>query len=157
VKPDLVLLDEPLSALDVSIRAQILNLLSDLRARIGLALVFISHDLLVVERFADRVLVMYGGRVVEELPAAELARAEHPYTKALLSAVPRPEPGARRGRLPLEGEPPSPLALPRGCAFHTRCPIAEQSCADRAPELVDIGASHRVACPIVAPPPPRDT
>jgi oligopeptide/dipeptide ABC transporter ATP-binding protein len=149
VKPDFLLLDEPVSALDVSIRAQILNLLTDLKEQLGLTYLFISHDLGVVEHFADRVMVMYLGRIVESLPAKDLrASARHPYTTALLEAVPSLVRKERRFRL--EGDVPSPLALPPGCAFADRCPKVEQACREMVPDLVSIGSHHRLACPVVA-------
>lgn len=148
--PELLVADEPVTALDVTIRGQILSLLEDLRQRLGLALLLIAHDLAAVERLADRVAVMYLGRIVEVAPRAELfSRPLHPYTVSLLSAVPRPEPGRRRSRIVLGGEPPSPLAPPPGCPFHPRCPIAGPRCAEEVPPI-DLaggaGAEHRAAC-----------
>jgi peptide/nickel transport system ATP-binding protein len=135
-EPDLLVADEPVSALDVSVRSQILDLLADLRARLGLALLFISHDLAAVERIADRVAVMYLGRVVEEAPREELFRRPlHPYTVSLLSAAPIADPGRRRARIVLAGELPSPLEPPAGCAFHPRCPIGRPRCAAERPPL----------------------
>jgi oligopeptide/dipeptide ABC transporter ATP-binding protein len=148
VKPELVVLDEPVSALDVSIQAQVLNLLQDLRERLSLTYVLISHDLGVVRCFADRVLVMYLGRIVEEVPAASLSAAKHPYTEALLRAVPKLGGGRREAPL-LEGEPPSPYGVRRGCVFADRCPKVEPACREERPELVAIGEGHRVACPVV--------
>ena len=134
--PDLLVADEPISALDVTVRAQILDLLAGLRQRLGLTLVLIAHDLAAVEQVADRVAVMYLGRVVElGSREAVFARPLHPYTASLLSAVPVPEPGRRRDRIVLSGEPPSPLAPPAGCPFHTRCPIARPRCAAETPPL----------------------
>jgi oligopeptide/dipeptide ABC transporter ATP-binding protein len=160
-RPDLVIADEPVSALDVSVRAQILNLLADLRERLGLALLFISHDLAAVEHLADRVAVLYLGRLVEVAPAAALFTApQHPYTVSLLSAAPVPEvaePARRRGRIVLQGEPPDPARRPPGCPFAPRCPIAEARCAVEEPPLarVPAPAEHLVACffPGALPPP----
>jgi peptide/nickel transport system ATP-binding protein len=128
------------SALDVSVRAQIVNLLADLQARLGLAMLFIAHDLALVEQLADRVAVMYLGKVVELGPTAEvLARPQHPYTVSLLDSVPVPDPG-RRPRAVLAGEPPSPADPPSGCRFHPRCPIARPRCAVDEPALLPVGA-----------------
>jgi oligopeptide/dipeptide ABC transporter ATP-binding protein len=146
VMPRFLVLDEAVSALDVSVQAQILNLLADLRAELGLAYFFITHDLGIVRHFAHRVLVLYLGRIVEEATAAELfAAPKHPYTQALLSAVPIQRPGEMRARIMLDGEPPSPANPPPGCAFHTRCPIAVAQCAREVPTLRDVGGA-RVAC-----------
>jgi oligopeptide/dipeptide ABC transporter ATP-binding protein len=145
--PDLLVADEPVSALDVSVRAQIVNLLAGLQARRALSMLFIGHDLAVVEQLADRILVFYLGRVVEEAGAGELlARPLHPYTAALRSAVPIPDPEGGPGRLVLAGEPPSPSAPPSGCRFHPRCPIARERCARDEPALLEIGPGRRVAC-----------
>jgi dipeptide transport system ATP-binding protein len=148
LRPRVLVLDEPVSALDVSIRAQVLNLLAELQQEFGVAYVFISHDLSVVRHVADDVMVMYLGRVVEHGPAAAVfAQPRHPYTQALLSATPTVDAALRRERILLKGELPSPLALPMGCTFHTRCPWAEPRCRDAEPELVALGP-QRVACPI---------
>ena len=146
LRPRVLVLDEPVSALDVSIRAQVLNLLAELQQEFGVAYVFISHDLSVVRHVADEVMVMYLGRVVEHGPAADVfAQPRHPYTQALLSATPTVDAALRRERILLKGELPSPLALPKGCTFHTRCPWAEPSCRDAEPTLQPLGA-QRVAC-----------
>jgi peptide/nickel transport system ATP-binding protein len=147
VEPDLIVADEPVSALDVSVQAQILNLLQDLRTRFGLSLLMISHDLDVVELMCDRIMVLYLGRVMEVGPAEEVCRApRHPYTQALLAASPRPDPDAPRVRRLLKGDPPSPLAPPSGCVFRTRCPLATEACARAVPPPVEAGAGHIVAC-----------
>jgi oligopeptide/dipeptide ABC transporter ATP-binding protein len=145
--PDLLVADEPVSALDVSVQAQVLALLADLRSRLHLGLLFISHDLHVVRSLCDRVMVLYLGRVMEEGPAAEvLAHPRHPYTIALLSAAPSLNAALRRKRVVLRGEPPSPAHPPSGCVFHTRCPWAQPVCASTAPPLREVGTAHRAAC-----------
>ena len=153
-RPRLVICDEPVSALDVSVQAQVINLLGDLRRDLGLALIFIAHDLAVVRHVSDRILVFYLGRTLEQAAARDLVRApRHPYTRALIAAAPIPDPAVMRARRAagLEGDPPSPLAPPSGCVFRTRCPLARPSCADAPPPVQDFGNGHLAACPFGAP------
>ena len=147
LEPRLVILDEPTSGLDLSVQATVLRLIADLKARLGLTYLLISHDLSVVERMCDRVAIMYLGRIVEAGPArAIFASPCHPYTRALLAAAPRLEPGRQLGGGMIEGEPPSPRKLPSGCAFRTRCPHAAPSCSDTVPALEPVATGHDVAC-----------
>lgn len=154
LSPRFVVLDEPVSALDVSIQAQILNLLDDLKRELGLTYLFIAHNLAVVEHFSDRVAVMYLGKIVEMADAADLyAGPKHPYTMALLDSVPEPDPARRRERPPVVGEPPSPMSEPSGCAFHPRCPFATEECRCVTPSLkteAGLAEGHLVACHHVA-------
>jgi peptide/nickel transport system ATP-binding protein len=147
VEPEFIVADEPVSALDVSVQAQILNLLLDLRASLGLTMLFISHDLSVVEYLCDDVVVLYLGRVMERGPARAIhGDPQHPYTRALVAAAPAPDPAARRDRAPLAGDIPSPLDPPSGCVFRTRCPLAIERCAAVVPPLTELGGGRAVAC-----------
>jgi peptide/nickel transport system ATP-binding protein len=147
VEPRFIVADEPLSALDMSIQAQIVNLLIQLREQLGLTLLFISHDLDVVQYLCDRVVVLYLGRVMEIAPTADLfASPAHPYTRALLSAAPIPDPEQAAPRVDLQGDPPSPLNPPSGCVFRTRCPHAVSACAETVPELTPTTSGRLVAC-----------
>ena len=146
LKPDLLVLDEPVSALDVSIQAQIVNLLMDLQRERGLTYLFVSHDLSVVRHISDRIAVMYLGQIVEEATRDALfARPLHPYTKALMAAVPAPDPTQKRTSAPPIGEPPNPAAPPSGCRYHPRCPLAQYQCRNVPPDIRTIG-DRRVAC-----------
>lgn len=147
LEPDFLVADEPVSALDVSVQAQIVNLLRDLQARMGLTMLFISHDLAVVEFMCDRVIVLYLGRIMEIAPSEQLyAEPRHPYTRALLSAIPSPDPDAPRHREILAGDIPSPANPPSGCVFRTRCPHALPRCAEGVPPLEEVTPDHFKAC-----------
>ncbi|WMD18249.1 ABC transporter ATP-binding protein [Achromobacter seleniivolatilans] len=147
VEPDFIVADEPVSALDVSVQAQVLNLLQDLQRDLGLTMLFVAHDLAVVDYLCDEVIVMYLGRVMERGPTSEVyARPRHPYTRALLSAAPVPDPRAPRSRILLKGDIPSPVNPPSGCVFRTRCPHAIDACAATEAKPVSVGPGHFVAC-----------
>ena len=147
LQPELLIADEPVSMLDVSIRAEILNLLRELRNKRGISIVFITHDLSTVAYFADKIAVMYLGRIVEIGSAREvLGNTQHPYTKALLSVVPVPNPRLRREHVILQGETPNPINLPTGCRFHPRCPVAINTCKQNDPQLMQVSEQHQAAC-----------
>jgi oligopeptide/dipeptide ABC transporter ATP-binding protein len=150
VSPKLLIADEPVSALDTSIQAQLLNLLYSLKREFDLTILFISHDMKVVEHFCDRIYVMYCGSVVEHLPAGRLkSDARHPYTQGLLEAIPVDHPNDRRDNVPISGEVPSPHSRPTGCSFASRCPLAVDSCAHSTPSTEQLSLDHQVACPVV--------
>ncbi len=147
VEPKLIICDEPVSALDVSVQAQIINLLGDLQQEHGIAYLFIAHDLAVVEHISRRVMVMYLGKIVETADAKTIIRdPQHPYTQALISAVPEVDPDSKRQRIVLPGDVPSPIHPPSGCPFHPRCPIAEEKCKTEIPAFRDVGNGHFAAC-----------
>jgi len=150
LEPAVLLADEPVSMLDVSIRAEILNLLADLRLTRGISILFITHDLATAAYFTDRVAVMYLGRIVELGPTMQvLASPAHPYTRALLSVIPVPNPRQRQERIILQGDPPNPIDLPPGCRFHPRCPLAQSICKQQDPQLHQVGSDHEAACLLV--------
>ncbi len=151
MEPTVILADEPVSALDVSIQAQVINLLMDLQARLGLTMMFITHDLRVVRHISDRIAVMYLGKILELGPTKEIfAHPMHPYTRALLAAAPELDPTIRNEVSALQGDPPSPIHIPSGCRFHPRCSLARESCKTGIPPLQKIGPGHFSACPITA-------
>ena len=152
LNPRFIVCDEPVSALDVSVQAQVVNLLQDLQQQLGLTYLFISHGLSVVEHISTRVGIMYLGQLVEVASSEEIFHNPlHPYTRALLSAIPIPDPDLRRERLRLTGDIPTAIGPPSGCRFRTRCPIAEARCAEKEPQLVEVSPEHFVACMVVAP------
>lgn len=145
--PKLIVCDEPVSALDVSVRAQVLNLINELKRKFNLTYIFISHDLSVVNHICNRVAVMYLGRIVENAETKELyENPVHPYTKALLSAIPLPDPSLHRERIILQGDVPSPANPPSGCHFHKRCPYATERCAEEVPKVTEVSKGHFVMC-----------
>jgi oligopeptide transport system ATP-binding protein len=149
LEPKFIVADEPVSALDVSVQSQVLNLIEKLQADHGIAFLFISHDLAVIQHVSDEVAVMYLGRIVEQAPAVDIYRSpSHPYTQALLSAIPQPDPSRKPERIVLDGDVPSPMNPPAGCAFHTRCPLAMERCKQESPGLKNMNSSgtHQVAC-----------
>ena len=146
-QPQLLICDEPVSALDVSIQSSILNLFKQMQRDMGLSYLFISHDMSVVKHVSDRIAVMYLGRIVELAETKELfANTLHPYSQALMNAIPVPDPTAPRKKASLTGEPPSPINTPPGCPFHVRCPYATEQCKCEVPQLQDMGGGHLVAC-----------
>ncbi|WP_423410463.1 ABC transporter ATP-binding protein [Heyndrickxia sp. MSNUG] len=150
VNPKLIIMDEPVSALDVSVQAQVLNLIQDLQVKYGLTYLFITHNLSVVKHISNRIAVMYLGKIVEVADREEFFRnPRHPYSQALISAIPEPNPKLKRERIILTGDIPSPIDPPKGCRFHTRCPFVMEQCRLEEPKLVDIGSNHFVSCHIL--------
>lgn len=149
LEPELIIADEPISALDVSIQAQIINLLSDLQSKFNLSMIFIAHDLKVVEHISDRIAVMYLGKVMEVFDANKIDEVKHPYTLSLLEAVPIPDPSQRKKKKILQGDLPSPIDPPSGCVFRTRCPLAEEICSQEIPSLRQLSENHLGACHLV--------
>ena len=151
LKPKLVVCDEPVSALDVSVQAQVLNLLKELKNELSLTLLFISHNLSVVENVSDRIAIMYLGQIIELLDSSKFAdNCKHPYSKALLSAIPIPDPNIKKNRIILKGDVPSPINPPNGCRFHTRCPEAISKCKNIEPLFVDISQNHKASCHLLS-------
>ena len=151
LKPKLVVCDEPVSALDVSVQAQVLNLLNELKNELSLTLLFISHNLSVVENISDRIAIMYLGQIIELLDSSKFAdNCKHPYSKALLSAIPIPDPNIKKNRIILKGDVPSPINPPNGCRFHTRCPEAISKCKNIEPLFVDISQNHKASCHLLS-------
>src|SRR5690606_2453862 len=145
VEPDFIVADEPVSALDGSVQAQVLNLLGDLQQKLGLTMLFVAHDMSVVEYLCDEVVVTYLGRVMERGPPRQVyATPRHPYTKALLATAPVPDPTRKRTHVPLQGDIPSPISPPSGCVFRTRCPVAIEACANIIPPVEHIGGNHQI-------------
>ena len=151
LKPKLVVCDEPVSALDVSVQAQVLNLLNDLKDELSLTLLFISHNLSVVENVSDRIAIMYLGQIIELLDSSKFAaNCKHPYSKALLSAIPAPDPNIKKERIILKGDVPSPINPPNGCRFHTRCPEAIAKCKNTEPSLIELSQGHKASCHLLS-------
>ena len=151
LKPKLVVCDEPVSALDVSVQAQVLNLLNELKNELSLTLLFISHNLSVVENVSDRIAIMYLGQIIDLLDSSKFAdNCKHPYSKALLSAIPIPDPNIKKNRIILKGDVPSPINPPNGCRFHTRCPEAISKCKNIEPLFVDISQNHKASCHLLS-------
>ena len=151
LKPKLVVCDEPVSALDVSVQAQVLNLLNDLKDELSLTLLFISHNLSVVENVSDRIAIMYLGQIIELLDSSKFAaNCKHPYSKALLSAIPVPDPNIKKERIILKGDVPSPINPPNGCRFHTRCPEAIAKCKNTEPSLIEFSQGHKASCHLLS-------
>ncbi|MCD6213981.1 MAG: ABC transporter ATP-binding protein, partial [Candidatus Desulfofervidus sp.] len=147
INPEFIVADEPTSSLDVNVQAQMLSLLKQVREKFGLTCLFISHNLEVIKAMTDKMAVMYLGKLVEVGKTRDIFNgAKHPYTQALLSAIPVPDPDAKRKRIVLDGEIPNPINPPSGCRFHTRCPYRERICEREEPVMIDIGDGHRVAC-----------